>query len=53
MGHGMFGVFPNIFPGQMSQHWYSPQFTNPSVAPLLIPYPSIDAGRRPGEHMSH
>jgi hypothetical protein len=22
MGHGMFGVFPNTFPGQMSQHWY-------------------------------
>jgi len=22
MGHGMFGVFPNTFSGQMSQHWY-------------------------------
>jgi hypothetical protein len=22
MGHGMFGVFSNTFPGQMSQHWY-------------------------------
>jgi hypothetical protein len=22
MGHGMFGVFPNTFLGQMSQHWY-------------------------------
>jgi hypothetical protein len=32
MGHGMFGVFPNTFSGQMSQHWYPSQFTNPSVA---------------------
>jgi hypothetical protein len=24
MGHGMFGVLPNTFSGQMSQHWYSP-----------------------------
>jgi hypothetical protein len=37
MGHGMFGVFPNIFRGQMSQHWYPSQFTNPSVA--LFAYP--------------
>jgi hypothetical protein len=22
MGHGMFGIFPNTFPGQMRQHWY-------------------------------
>jgi len=32
-----FGGFPNTFPGQMSQHWYSPQFTNPSVAPFAHP----------------
>jgi len=37
MGRGMFGGFPNTFPGQMSQHWYSPQFTNPSVAPFAHP----------------
>jgi hypothetical protein len=23
IGCGMFGVFSNTFPGQMSQHWYS------------------------------
>jgi hypothetical protein len=22
MGHGMFGVFPNTFLGQMTHHWY-------------------------------
>jgi hypothetical protein len=37
MGHGLFGVFLNTFPGQMSQHWYSSQFTNPSVAPFAHP----------------
>jgi hypothetical protein len=37
MGHDMFGVFPNTFPGQMSQHWYPSQFTNPSVAPFAHP----------------
>jgi hypothetical protein len=37
MGHGMFGVFSNTFPGQMSQHWYPSQFTNPSVAPFAHP----------------
>jgi hypothetical protein len=37
MGHGMFGVFPNIFRGQMSQHWYPSQFTNPSVEPFAHP----------------
>jgi hypothetical protein len=37
MGHGMFGVFPNTFPVQMSQHWYPSQFTNPSVALFAHP----------------
>ena len=37
MGHGMLGVFPNTFPGQMTQHWYPSQFTNPSVAPFAHP----------------
>jgi hypothetical protein len=37
MGHGLFGVFPNTFPGQMSQHWYPSQFTNPSVVPFAHP----------------
>jgi hypothetical protein len=37
MGHGMFGVFPNIFLGQMSQHWYPSQFTNPNVASFAHP----------------
>jgi hypothetical protein len=37
MGHGMFGVFSNIFPRQMNQHWYPSEFTNPSVAPFAHP----------------
>jgi len=37
MGLGMFGVFSNIFPGQMTQHWYPSQFTNPSVVPFARP----------------
>ena len=37
MGHGMYGVFPNTFPGQMTQHWYSPHFVNPSVVPFAHP----------------
>ena len=37
MGHVMFGVFPNTFIGQMSQHWYPSQFTNPTVAPFAHP----------------
>ena len=41
MGHGMFGVFPNTFPGQLSQHWYPSQFTNPSVAPFAHPIPFL------------
>ena len=53
MGHGMFGVFPNTFLGQMSQHWYPSQFTNLLLRHLLIPCLSIDAGRRPREHVAH
>jgi hypothetical protein len=34
---GMFGVFPNTFQGQMSQHWYSSQFTHPSAVPFAHP----------------
>jgi hypothetical protein len=30
----LFGVFPNTFQWQMPQHWYSPQFTYPSVVPF-------------------
>jgi hypothetical protein len=37
MGHDMFGVFSNIFLGQMSQHLYPSQFTNPSVVPFTHP----------------
>jgi hypothetical protein len=37
MGHGMFGVFSNTFSGQMSQHWYPSQFTNPNVASFAHP----------------
>jgi len=37
MGLGMFGVFPNTFPGHMTQHWYPSQFTNPSVVPFARP----------------
>jgi hypothetical protein len=37
MGHGMFGVFSNTFLGQMSQHWYSSQFTKPSIMPFAHP----------------
>ena len=33
MRQGLLGVFPT-FPGPMTQHWYSPQFTNPSVVPF-------------------
>ena len=36
MGHGGFGVFPNTFPGHMTQHWFSP-YTNPSVMPYAHP----------------
>jgi hypothetical protein len=38
-GLGMFGVFPNTFQGQMSQHWYSSQFTYPSVVLFSHPVP--------------
>ena len=34
---GMFGAFPHTFPGQMTQHWYPSQFTNPSVVPFSHP----------------
>ena len=37
MGHGMLGVFPNTFLGQMTQHWYPLQFTNPSVVSFAHP----------------
>jgi hypothetical protein len=39
-GPGMFGVFPNTFQGKMPQHWYSSQFTYPSVVPFahLVSY---------------
>jgi hypothetical protein len=37
LGPGMFGVFPNTFQGQMPQHWYSSQFTYPSVVPFAHP----------------
>jgi hypothetical protein len=29
--------FSNTFPGQMIQHWYPSQFTNPSVVPFAHP----------------
>jgi hypothetical protein len=40
LGPGMFGVFPNTFQRQMSQHRYSSQFTYPSVVPFAhsVPY---------------
>ena len=34
---GMFSAFSNTFPGQMTQHWYPSQFTNPSVVPFARP----------------
>jgi hypothetical protein len=39
MGHGMFVVFSNTFLGQVGQHWYPSQFTNPSVAQFAHPMP--------------
>jgi hypothetical protein len=36
-GPGMFGVFPNTFQGQIPHHWYSSQFTYPSVVPFAHP----------------
>jgi hypothetical protein len=33
----MFGVFPNTFLWQMSQHWYPSRFTNSSV--VLFAHP--------------
>jgi hypothetical protein len=30
--------FPNTFQGQMLQHWYPSQFTNPSVVPFAHPH---------------
>ena len=36
---GMFGAFPNTFLGQITQHWYPSQFTNPSVVPFPHPMP--------------
>jgi hypothetical protein len=38
MRHGMFGVFPNPSPKQMSQHLYSSQFTNPNIVSFCSSY---------------
>lgn len=37
IGHEMYGVFPNSFPGQMTQHWFTPHFANPSVGSFAHP----------------
>ena len=37
MGHGMHDAFANTSRGRMSQHWFSPQFTNPSVGSFAHP----------------
>ena len=36
-GMEMSGAFPNTFYGQMPQHWYDPQYPNPSVVPFAHP----------------
>jgi hypothetical protein len=41
----MSGFSADPFSKQMAQHWYAPQFTNPSVESFAYPIPFIEQVR--------